>query len=95
MTAMQQRNNRALPIFIKFRRSRNDKRVNKLSSRISSGISSKHFCIEFDIMTTIKVYEINLMKSLSMIPVEQLMMTQSKYKIIKPFCSQPLEGKSN
>ena len=90
MTALQQRYNRSLPIFIKFMRSPNDKRVNKLSSRISSGISNmhfcssdlisvrdfvlrsigytsgisiKHFCIEFDIMT-IKLCEINLIKPL-------------------------------
>ena len=63
MTAWQQRNNRALPIFIKFLRSLNDKRVNKFSSRISSGISIILFCIEFDIMT-IKLYDCNLIKSL-------------------------------
>ena len=51
ITALQQRNNRALPIFIKLMRSLNDKRVNKLSSRISLGISNILVCIKFDIIS--------------------------------------------
>ena len=56
ITTSQQRVNRALPIFLKFMRSLNDKRVNKLSSRMSSGISNIPFSIEIDI-TTVKLYD--------------------------------------
>ena len=62
MTASQQRNNRALPVFIKLMRSLNDKSVNNLSSRISSGILNIHFCIEFDIMA-IEIYDSDIIKS--------------------------------
>ena len=51
ITTFQQRNNRALLIFIKFMRSLNDKRVNKLSSRISLGTSNILVCIKFDIIS--------------------------------------------
>ena len=63
ITASQQWNNRALPIFINLMRSSNDKSVNKLSSRISSGISNIHFSIEFDI-TVIELYDSNLIKTI-------------------------------
>ena len=63
ITVSQQWNNLALPIFIKLMRSLNDKSVNKLSSRISSGISNMHFCIEFDIMA-IELYDSNLIKAI-------------------------------
>ena len=63
ITTSQQWNNRALPIFINLMRSSNDKSVNKLSSRISSGISNIHFSIEFDIMV-IELYDSNLIKTI-------------------------------
>ena len=50
---MEEWYNRALPTFIKFARSLNDKRDNKWSSRISSDISSIFVCNEIDIMTFI------------------------------------------
>ena len=66
ITESQHWNKRALPIFINLMRSSNGKSVNKLSSKISSGISNMHFCIEFDIMA-IELYDSSLTKSLKRI----------------------------
>ena len=63
ITASQQRNIRVFPIFIKLMRSLNDKSVNKLPSKRSSGIANIHFCIEFDIMA-IEPYDSNLIKTI-------------------------------